>query len=144
MARCVAHARFYGVLERPLRCCRYLTEKWAGRAFALDVVPEPSIDLVLVPAHAPPKPHQLVFQAETQSTASSKDAEREPSQSAALVRLPHRSACVSNFISFSIPLCVPHRLRNPICHQSVLSPTRIFALLLFSRWVSISITERTR
>jgi len=96
--RLVRARAFARVLERPLRCCRYLTDVLSP---ALDVVPEPSIDFVLVRAHAPLKPHQLVFQAETQSTASPKEAEREAPQGAALVRLPHRSACVSNFHSFS-------------------------------------------
>jgi len=57
-------------------------------AFALDVMPEPSIDFVSTPAYASLEPHQLVFQTETRSTAAAKEAEWATRQSAALVGLP--------------------------------------------------------
>ena len=77
MARCVslrvsarARALLRGVLERPPPLLPIFDREFGAGAgcavsLALDVVPEPSIDFVLVPAHAPLKPHQLVFQAET-------------------------------------------------------------------------------
>jgi hypothetical protein len=57
-------------------------------AFALDAMPEPSVDFVSAPAHASLESHQLVFQTETRSTAAAKEAEWKTRQGAALVGLP--------------------------------------------------------